>query len=55
MRELSSRRRFLKKAAFVGGGALLGTVSLNQISPIWLVWLSGKYCESHGESMSVLL
>ena len=36
MQELSSRRRFLKKAAFAGGGALLGTVSLNQISPrIW--------------------
>ena len=32
----SSRRRFLKKAAFAGGGALLGTVGLNQISPkIW--------------------
>ena len=26
MRELSSRRRFLRKAAFAGGGALLGTV-----------------------------
>jgi gamma-glutamylputrescine oxidase len=36
MEEISSRRRFLKKAAFVGGGALLGTVSLNQISP--LIW-----------------
>ena len=36
MRELSSRRGFLRKAAFAGGGALLGTVSLNQISPwIW--------------------
>jgi len=36
MPELSSRRRFLKKAAFAGGGALLGTVGLNQISPrIW--------------------
>jgi glycine/D-amino acid oxidase-like deaminating enzyme len=36
MQELSSRRRFLKKAAFAGGGALLGTVGLNQISPkIW--------------------
>jgi len=36
MQELSSRRRFLKKAALAGGGALLGTVSLNQISPrIW--------------------
>ena len=32
----SSRRRFLKKAAFAGGGALLGTVGLNQISPkVW--------------------
>jgi len=36
MQELSSRRRFLKKAAFAGGGALLGTVGLSQISPrIW--------------------
>jgi gamma-glutamylputrescine oxidase len=36
MQELSSRRRFLKKAAFAGGGAVLGTVGLNQISPaIW--------------------
>ncbi|MGD0506409.1 MAG: FAD-dependent oxidoreductase [Terriglobales bacterium] len=35
MQELPSRRRFLKKAAFAGG-ALLGTVGLNQISPrIW--------------------
>ena len=36
MHELSSRRRFLKQAAIAGGGALLGTVSLNQIAPrIW--------------------
>jgi hypothetical protein len=36
MHELLSRRRFLKQAAIAGGGALLGTVSLNQISPrIW--------------------
>ena len=36
MRQLSSRRQFLRKAAFAGGGALLGTVGLNQISPrIW--------------------
>jgi gamma-glutamylputrescine oxidase len=36
MHELSSRRRFLKQAAIAGGGALLGTVGLNQISPrIW--------------------
>ena len=36
MQDISSRRRFLKRAAFAGGGALLGTVSLNQISPrIW--------------------
>jgi glycine/D-amino acid oxidase-like deaminating enzyme len=36
MRKLSSRRRFLRKAAFAGGGALISTVSLNQISPrIW--------------------
>ena len=31
-----SRRRFLQKAAFAGGGALLGAVGLNEISPrIW--------------------
>jgi gamma-glutamylputrescine oxidase len=36
MHELSSRRRFLKQATIAGGGALLGTVGLNQISPrIW--------------------
>ena len=36
MPEISSRRRFLKQAAFASGGALLGSVSLNQISPkIW--------------------
>ena len=36
MQEISNRRRFLRKAAFAGGGALLGTVGLNQISPrIW--------------------
>ncbi len=36
MQEFSSRRRFLKKAAFAGGGAVLGAVGLNQISPtIW--------------------
>ena len=36
MPEFSSRRRFLKKTAFAGGGALLGAVGLNQISPrIW--------------------
>jgi gamma-glutamylputrescine oxidase len=36
MRELLSRRRFLKNAAWTGGGALLGTAGLNQISPrIW--------------------
>jgi gamma-glutamylputrescine oxidase len=36
MRELSNRRHFLKKAAFAGSGVLLGTVSLNQVSPsIW--------------------
>jgi gamma-glutamylputrescine oxidase len=29
----SSRRRFLKQAAFAGGGALLGTAGLNQIFP----------------------
>jgi gamma-glutamylputrescine oxidase len=48
MRNLSSRRRFLERAAFASGGALLGTVSLNQISPkIWrepLVFeLNGSY------------
>jgi gamma-glutamylputrescine oxidase len=36
MQEPSSRRKFLKKAAVASGGALLGAVSLNQISPsIW--------------------
>jgi gamma-glutamylputrescine oxidase len=36
MTELSSRRRFLKKAAVASGGALLGAAGLNQISPrIW--------------------
>ncbi len=36
MQERSSRRRFLRKAAFAGGGALLGTAGLNQISPV--IW-----------------
>jgi gamma-glutamylputrescine oxidase len=36
MQETSSRRRFLKKAAFASGGALLGAAGLNQLSPkIW--------------------
>ena len=36
MPELSSRRRFLKNAALTGGGAVLGSVALNRISPtIW--------------------
>jgi gamma-glutamylputrescine oxidase len=36
MRETSSRRSFLKKAAFAGGGAVLGAAGLNEISPtIW--------------------
>ena len=36
MSETSSRRHFLTKAAFAGGGALLGAASLNQISPkLW--------------------
>lgn len=36
MPELSNRRRFLSRAACAGGGALLGSVGLNQISPrIW--------------------
>ena len=36
MPEHSSRRNFLKKATLAGGGALLGSVGLNQISPrIW--------------------
>jgi glycine/D-amino acid oxidase-like deaminating enzyme len=36
MQDLSSRRRFLKTAAVASGGALLGAVGLNQISPsIW--------------------
>jgi gamma-glutamylputrescine oxidase len=36
MQAISSRRRFLKKAALAGGGAVLGTVGLNQLSP--LIW-----------------
>jgi len=36
MQEIPSRRRFLKKAALAGGGALFGTVGLNQLSPI--IW-----------------
>ena len=36
MQESRSRRRFLKNAALAGGGAALGAVGLNQISPkIW--------------------
>jgi gamma-glutamylputrescine oxidase len=36
MGERLNRRRFLKKAALAGGGGLLGTAGLNQISPrIW--------------------
>lgn len=36
MRDISSRRRFLKKAAFASGGALVGGVGLNLISPsVW--------------------
>lgn len=36
MQEHASRRRFLKKAALVGGGAVLGATGLNQVSPrIW--------------------
>ncbi len=36
MHEPLSRRRFLRKAAFAGGGALLGGVGLNQLSPrLW--------------------
>ena len=36
MHDLSNRRGFLKKAAFAGGGALLGGIGLNQVSPrIW--------------------
>ena len=36
MQKPLSRRRFLRKAAFAGGGALLGAVGLNEISPgIW--------------------
>jgi gamma-glutamylputrescine oxidase len=36
MPEMSSRRRFLKNAAYAGGGPLLGAAGLNQVSP-W-VW-----------------
>jgi gamma-glutamylputrescine oxidase len=36
MQETPSRRSFLKKAAFTGGGAILGAAGLNEISPaIW--------------------
>jgi hypothetical protein len=36
MQPSSSRRKFLKKAAVVSGGALLGGVGLNELSPgIW--------------------
>jgi gamma-glutamylputrescine oxidase len=36
MQEISSRRRFLRKAVFAGGGALLGGVGLNHLSPgLW--------------------
>jgi gamma-glutamylputrescine oxidase len=36
MLELSSRRRFLKQAAFAGGGVLVGSLVVNQLSPrIW--------------------
>ena len=36
MQEKTSRRRFLKTAAYAGGGTLLGCAGLNQISPrIW--------------------
>lgn len=36
MKGPSTRRRFLKNAAYAGGGALLGAAGLNQISPwIW--------------------
>jgi gamma-glutamylputrescine oxidase len=36
MPETSSRRRFLKKAALAGGGAVLGAAGLNQITP--MIW-----------------
>ena len=36
MPENSSRRRFLKRTAIAGGGALVGAAALNEISPrIW--------------------
>jgi gamma-glutamylputrescine oxidase len=36
MTEIASRRQFLKTAAYVGGGTLLGGVALNEFSPwIW--------------------
>src|ERR1700678_4185396 len=35
MQRSPTRRHFLKRAAFAGGGALVGAVGLNQLSP-WL-------------------
>jgi len=42
----SSRRRFLRKAAFAGGGALLGAAGLNEISP--LIWRQPMLFEANG-------
>jgi gamma-glutamylputrescine oxidase len=36
MREITSRRRFLKYSAYAGGGAILGAAGLNQIAP--MIW-----------------
>ena len=48
MQELSSRRRFLKKFAFAGGGALLGAAGLNEISPrIWREPMEFELNHSH--------
>src|SRR5215468_6544581 len=42
----SSRRRFLRKAAFAGGGALLSAAGLNEISP-W-IWREPMLFEPNG-------